>query len=128
MRGANILLGILLVAATAAAQGCVLVAVGAGAAGTVAYIKGDLESVESAKIDKVYDAVLKATGELQLAVIQKGKDAMTAKVIARDAEDKKIIISLAATAEGATKMTIRVGWFGSENKSRRIYDQAKKHL
>ncbi len=128
MRGANVVLAVLLIAATMAAQGCVVVAVGAGAAGTVAYIKGDLESVESAKIDKVYDAVLKATGELQLSVIQKGKDAMSAKVIARDAQDKKITIALAATAEGATKMTIRVGWFGSETKSHRIYDQIKKHL
>ncbi len=43
----------LIAAALIITQGCVVAAVGAGAAGTVAYIRGDLEAVESAGIDKV---------------------------------------------------------------------------
>ena len=45
MKGAGILLGLLLVYAAVMVQGCVVAAVGAGAAGTVAYIRGDLEVI-----------------------------------------------------------------------------------
>lgn len=66
--------------------------------------------------------------QLELSVSRKTKDAMSAEVIARDAGDKKITIRLGATAEGATKISIRIGVFGSETKSRLIYDQVKKNL
>jgi len=121
-------LAVLLVGAAALLQGCVAVVVGAGAAGTVAYIRGDLESIESKDLNAVYEATLKAMEQLELSVSRKTKDAMSAEVIARDAEDKKVTISLGATAEGATKISIRIGVFGSETKSRLIYDQIKKNL
>ena len=53
---------------------------------------------------------------------------MSAEIIVRDAQDKKIKIKLSATAEGTTKLSIRVGAFGSETKSRLIYEQIKKNL
>jgi hypothetical protein len=128
MRKQLLFLILLLVSAAVSVQGCMLAVVGAGAAGTVAYVRGDLQTVESADIDAVYKAVLKAIDELELSVTQKTKDAMSAKVIARDAQDKKITIKLSATAEGTTKLSIRVGLFGSETKSRLIYDGIKKYL
>lgn len=128
MQKAQVILAVLLVGAAALLQGCVAVVVGAGAAGTVAYIRGDLESIESKDLNAVYEATLKAMEQLELSVSRKTKDAMSAEVIARDAEDKKITISLGATAEGATKISIRIGVFGSETKSRLIYDQIKKNL
>jgi hypothetical protein len=128
MRKAQVILAVLLVGAAALLQGCVAVVVGAGAAGTVAYIRGDLESIESKDLNAVYEATLKAMEQLELSVSRKTKDAMSAEVIARDAGDKKITISLSATAEGATKISIRIGVFGSETKSRLIYDQIKKNL
>jgi hypothetical protein len=109
-------------------EGCVVAAVGAGAAGTVAYIKGDLEAVEGAGIDEVYAATEAAADELELFIISKKKDKLSAGITARDAEDKKVDISLAATADGSTKISIRVGTFGNETKSRLIYDKIKEHL
>jgi hypothetical protein len=128
MQKAQVILAVLLVGAAALLQGCVAVVVGAGAAGTVAYIRGDLESIESKDLNAVYEATLKAMEQLGLSVSRKTKDAMSAEVVARDAEDKKVTISLGATAEGATKISIRIGVFGSETKSRLIYDQIKKNL
>ena len=128
MRKRQVFLMVLLVSVVSVIQGCVVAAVGAGAAGTVAYIRGDLETVESADIEAVYRAVVRAMDKLELSVIQKSKDAMSAEVIARDAQDKKIKIKLNATAEGTTKVSIRVGTFGSETKSRLIYDRIKKEL
>ena len=109
-------------------QGCVVAAVGLGAAGTVAYVRGDLQTVESERIDDVFEAVLKAADELELNVTTKSKDALSAIIVARDAEDKKVTIKLKATAEGPTELSIRIGVFGSETKSRLIYQKIRDNL
>ena len=128
MRKEEILLIVLLVGSTVAVGGCVVAAVGAGAAGTVAYLKGDLEAIESNKLDEVHKATLKALEELELKVTQDSKDTLSATVVARDAQDKKVTIRLSATAEQTTKLSIRVGVFGSEPKSRLIYQKIHDHL
>ncbi len=126
MRKQLVFLILLFVGAAVSVQGCATIK--AGAAGTVAYIRGDLQTVESADINAVYKAVLKSIDELELSITQKTKDAMSAKIVARDAQDKKITIKLGATVEGATKVSIRVGLFGNERKSRLIYEQIKEYL
>ena len=128
MRKGQVFLVLLLSVAAVLAEGCVVAAVGAGAAGTVAYVRGDLETVETAGLDALYKASLEAFDELELAVVQKAKDAMTAEIISRDAEDKKIRIKLKSTAEGMTELSIRIGIFGDETKSRLIYEAIKKEL
>lgn len=128
MRKGQIFLVLLLSVVAVLSQGCVVAAVGAGAAGTVAYVRGDLQTVETAGLDALYKASLEALDELELAVIQKAKDAMTAEIISRDAEDKKIRIKLKSTAEGTTELSIRIGMFGDETKSRLIYEAIKKQL
>jgi len=103
-------------------------AVGLGAAGTIAYVRGDLEAVESESLDAVYRATLKAVEELELHVTSKTKDALSATIVGRDAQDKKITIKLNSTAEKTTKLSIRIGVFGSETKSRLIYQQIRDNL
>jgi hypothetical protein len=109
-------------------EGCVAAAVGAGAAGTVAYIRGDLEAVESEDIHTVYASTKKAVGQLGLSVTKDSKDALSAVIVGRDAQDKKITIKLKATAEKTTKLSIRVGVFGSETKSRLIHQKIRDNL
>ncbi len=109
-------------------QGCVVAVVGIGAASTVAYIRGDLESMESENIDVVYEATLKALEELELRVTRKSKDALGAEIITYDAQDKKITIRLKSAAEKTTELSIRIGVFGSEAKSRLIYQKIQKNL
>jgi len=128
VRTKQILLAVLLVGSAVSLGGCVVAAVGAGAAGTVAYLKGDLEAVESRKLDEVHAATLKAVKELGLKVTQDTKDELSAVIITRDAQDKKVKITLRATTEQTTKLSIRVGLFGSEAKSRLIYQKIHDHL
>jgi hypothetical protein len=127
MRKEQILLAVLLVSTALFIQGCVVVAAGAGA-GTIAYVRGDLEVVESKDLDTVYNATEEAMDELELNVTQKTKDAMSAEIVARDAQDKKITVKLVATAEETTKVSIRVGIFGDEAKSRLIYQKIHDNL
>jgi hypothetical protein len=128
MRKVQVLLIVLLIGTAGFVQGCVVAAVGLGAAGTIAYVRGDLQAVESETIDVVYEATLKAVEELELNVTRKSKDALSAVIVARDAQDKKITIKLKAAAEKTTKLSIRIGVFGSETKSRLIYQKIRENL
>lgn len=127
MQKREIVLTVLCLMMTVVLQGCLVAAVGAGA-GTVAYMRGDLEAVEAKDIDAVYAATKKAVEQLELKVSSDTKDALSAEIVARDAQDKKITIKLKSTTEDTTQVFIRVGTFGSETKSRLIHDQIKKNL
>lgn len=107
--------------------GCAVAWVGAGA-GTAIYAMGDLEAIVAKDISFTYHASLRAMEQLELRVSSKVKDALAAKIVSRDAQDKKITIKLASTAEDATKLNIRVGLLGNETKSRLIYEQIQKNL
>ncbi len=113
---------------TLAVSGCMLAAVGASAAGTVAYLKGNLEAVFDEDITKVYNASLETMDELQIPVIQKQKDQLAAKIVARNAQDKKITLKMSRTESGLTKLSIRFGLFGNQSQSQFIYDRIKKNL
>ena len=128
MRANGVLLAVLLVGVAVLTGGCLLLAVGAGAAGTVAYISGDLEAVESRNMADVYEATLKALEQLELSATKEGKDDLSAVIVARDAQDKKITIKLRAPSEESTKIAIRVGVFGNETKSRLIYQKIRDNL
>lgn len=128
MKKTRILLAVLLTGMTIYASGCLIAAVGAGAAGTVAYVKGELEATLDAGMDKSYDATLKGLDQLQITPIQKGKDALTAEIVARNAEDKKITINLTRVDEKITKVTIRVGVFGDQVQSTTILGHIRQNL
>jgi len=124
----RIFLIVLLIGIAIFGQGCVAAAVGVGAAGTIAYVRGDLEAVESHSLDEVYEAAIEALDELELNIISRSKDALTATINARDAQDKKVTIILKKTAEQTTKVSIRIGTFGDETKSRLIYQKINYNL
>ena len=128
VRGASLLCGLLAVAV--GASGCVAVAVGAGAAGTVAYLAGDLEAHQTHGIDAVYAASREALAQLEMTVIEgrTTKDALEARIVARDAADKEIVIKLKSTVAGATDISIRVGTFGDDTKSHLIYEKIRENL
>jgi hypothetical protein len=111
-------------------SGCLAVVAGAGAAGAVAYLSGDLKAEESYDIDTVYAATRDALEDLELSVIENKttRDALSAKVVARDGADKRIEVKLASTTTDTTKISIRIGTFGSETKSRLIYEQIRENL
>jgi hypothetical protein len=123
-----ICLGLLLAGFAVSCSGCLAVAVGAGAAGTVAYLAGDIEAEEPYGIDAVYRATRSAFDELDLPVVRSDRDALSATVVSRDAEDRRITVKLKATTEGSTTISIRVGTFGDEVKSRLIYNKIMQQL
>lgn len=127
MRTKQVFVPLLLVGLAVLMQGCAVAWVGAGA-GTAIYATGDLKAVVSKDINSVYQAAQKSLEQLQLRATTKVKDALAAKIVARDAQDKKITIKFTSTTEDTTKLSIRVGLFGNETKSRLIYEQIRKNL
>ena len=121
---------LILTGLTVSSGGCLAVAVGAGAAGTVAYLAGDLEAEEPYAIEQVYTATRQAVDELDLKIIEgeTDRDALSARVVARDSADKKIEVRLKAITRSATKLSVRVGTFGDDTKAHLIYNAIRDRL
>ena len=128
MKTQQVILTLLGLCAAVVLSGCILAAVGAGAAGTVAYVKGDLEVVESKGLDTVYAATKKALADLELSAIQDNKDKMGATLVSRDSQDNKVTIKLTAVSDESTKISIRYATFGNEAKSAMVYNKIKDNL
>lgn len=111
-------------------NGCIIAAIGAGAAAAagVGYAKGDLQAVLEEDIDRVYHASLNALDDLDLPITGRDKTALDAKIISCNSSDKKIEVKLKRTEANHTKISIRIGTFGDETQSRTIYDRIKTYL
>jgi len=115
----------------AVTSGCFLVAVGAAGAagaGTVAYVRGELDATLGNQYNTVVDASSRAVSQLQFAMVSETRDAFNAEIIARTAQDKKIDITVTKRADDLTNVRIRIGLFGNEEESRAILDRIKLNL
>lgn len=119
------LFGIILLSSS----GCAAFLVFFGAtAGTVAYIKGELKSIEEATFDRTWDAAQKAIRDLEFAVTNKQKEAISANLIVRGADNKKIAINIQKISDELTEVRIRVGVFGNESLSMMVLNLLKQNL
>lgn len=109
-------------------SGCVAVLAGAAGAGTVAWVEGRLDSTLNASLDDAERASGLAIKQLQFAMISEKKDALTADLKARTAEDKKIDIKVIRVTDKTSKIQIRVGLMGDEGQSLVILDKIKQNL
>jgi hypothetical protein len=89
-----------------------------GTDSSATYRFGVLTAEQNRDIGSVYEAAEAAVADLGLSVIQKVKDELEAEIVARDAQDKKIIIGLVSLTKDTTEVKVRVG---SADKARRIY-------
>lgn len=109
-------------------SGCLIVAAGAAGAGTVAYVRGDLE----ATIDAGYDRALRASKggleHMKYIIVSERSDAVAGELIARTALDKKVQVRVTRQSDSITVVRIRVGVFGDEELSRSLLDAIKARL
>jgi Protein of unknown function (DUF3568) len=116
------------VAASMALTGCVAVMAGAAGAGTVAYLRGELDAPLDASYPQAVSGVDRAIKQLEFARISDKQDALTAIFIARTAEDKKITIKVTKVGDQTSKVAIRVGWLGDESLSLTILSRIKANV
>jgi len=87
------------------------------------YQNGTLYASAGRDLDSVYSATLFAMDKLQLKVNDKMKDVFAAKVIAKTADGKIIVVKMEPLSENKTDYEIHVGAFGDEEKSRKIFSE-----
>ena len=109
-------------------SGCVAVLAGAAGAGTVAWVEGRLDATLDANFDQAEKAANRAVTQLQFVKVNEKKDALTATLIARTAEDKKIEIKVVRVGDTTSRVQISVGVFGDEGQSLAILDKIKANL
>lgn len=109
-------------------SGCLAVAAGAGAAGAVAYVRGDLQTTLTSSLDDAERATNRAIQDLAFAKVSEKKDALLAVFIARNAADKKIEIKLDHVGDKTTEVHIRVGVLGDQALSLAVLDKIKANL
>lgn len=112
-------------------SGCVAAAVGAGVGagvGTYAYIKGELKATYSTPLSQIWPKTLEAMQDLQLTVDLKQMDALGGKIDARRADGTKVKVRLKPVSEYSTSISVRVGTFGSKEKSELIHRAIQKRL
>ena len=114
----RILLATLLSALSLLGVGCTTTVIDPGTDTSATYRFGRLTAEEATDITSVYTAAETAVNELGLSIIQKVKDDLEAKIVARDAQDRKIIIRLVSLTRNTTEVRIHVG---SPDRARRIY-------
>lgn len=108
--------------------GCVAVVAAGGAAGGVAYIRGELQVTLDETVADVNDAVEAAGKDLELNRISGERDQMGGKFIFRNAQDEKITITTTAETNATTNLGIRIGLFGNEQQSLLILDRIRDNL
>lgn len=113
---------------TLLSAGCTALLVGGAAAGTVAYVGGELNKTEKGTIKELSDATEDAFKDLEYKQISKNVDKTTGELIARTSTDEKITVKLTYKTDDTTEVGIRVGTFGDEDLSMTILDQIEKNL
>jgi hypothetical protein len=121
---------IALVTLVAGLGGCLAVAAGAGlaaGAGTVVYVRGELQSTEELDLDTAWDATLAAVEELQFDIQERRKDAVAGRAVVHMADGREVRIRLEDEGYGLTTIKIRVGIWGDEMVSERILAKIRRH-
>ena len=121
----RILLTALLLTTSLLGIGCTTTVINPGTDSSAMYRFGRLTAEEARDITSVYEAAEEAVNELGLSIIQKAKDELEARIVARDAQDKKIIIELTSLTKNTTEVKVHVG---SPDKARRIYQTIHDNL
>lgn len=112
-----------------ASGGCLALAVGAATGvGAYAYINGELKDTEEVPLDRAYAAAKTAIAQLEFATVRDSKDALQARLTARQADDTDIHIALDSKGDKLTEIRIRVGVFGDESRSRLVMDKIKQNF
>jgi hypothetical protein len=124
MKGRTVLVALLSLTVLLGA-GCTTTMMDSGTDSSATYRFGRLTAEEGKDIAAVYAAAEAAMGKLGLSVVQKVNDELEAEIVARDAQDKKIIVELVSLAKDSTQIKVHVG---SPDKARRIYQTIREGL
>lgn len=108
--------------------GCLFAAGTAAGVGTWAYLEGKYTENVKAEPGEVVAATERAFAELKLTPLTKEGSGLGGRVTGREADDTKVNVDVESLGSGISKVTIRIGVFGDEAKSRALMEAIKKQL
>lgn len=117
---------------TVFSSGCALALIGLGAgagiAGT-AYVDGKLTSTVDATPEQIKPATETAFKTLNIKLVSSTANSLEAEVKGKSPEENKdVTVSADLNKEGKSKVGIRVGTFGNQELSEKIFTEISKHL
>lgn len=125
----NIGLLLMLVVGVVVNCGCIALFVGAAAgAGGYAWAQGDLEKEFNTSAERLHKAVVSGLKHLDLPVKDDNHDRLSARVTTEFADGQAVAIHVSAITERSAKLKIRVGVFGSKQRSEMILTAIQKGL
>jgi len=116
---------LLLAAGVLAGSSCSTTVIEPGTDTSAVYRFGQLKATVQASIEEVRVAADQAMEELALNVVQGLSDKLEAQIIARDAQDKKVVVELLSVSADTTELIVKTG---SMTKARRIYSTILENL
>lgn len=129
MRSAKLVFPIALLVMTCGCAALVAAIAGAGVGvATYAYVTGDLKIEYPRPYDTVWEATLKALGDLNMTVEEKTKGSLEGKIKARRASGTAVKIKVKNKGPKLTIVKIRVGLFGDKESSIAIMDAIDNYL
>ena len=112
-------------------SGCTLavlgLGVGAGIAGT-AYYEGKLTSTLDATPKQIQPAAEAAFKELGIKLVSSTSNSIEAKIVGKSAGDDSVTVTASLKKDGQSKLGVRVGAFGNQTLSEKIYSAIDKRL
>ncbi len=109
--------------------GCAAVLIGgAVGAGSVIYVKGEIEHTVNASTPAVYHATVAALRDMQMPIAGDAHDNMSVEIKSQFADGKTAWIKVTSVTAASSRIEIRVGTFGDEYRSRTLLDKIEKNL
>lgn len=110
--------------------GCAVLLVGGAAAGagTVVYVKGELQATEDVPLEQAWAAARSALTTMQMVVSAEQKDALNGQLTARAPGDKRVVVRVTKITGTTSEIGVRVGLWGEEALSREILEHIRKQL
>jgi hypothetical protein len=109
-------------------SGCALLFGAAAGVGGFAWVKGKLVKDINAPVDKVHNAALAGLKKLELPITLDRKDKFTAKIESKFADGTNVWVDIDSVTERTSKIHIRVGVLGDQERSSRILASIEKAL
>jgi len=112
-------------------SGCTLailgLGVGAGIAGT-AYYEGKLTSTLDATPEQIKPAAEAAFKELNIKLVSSTSNSLESKIVGNSDEGSTVTVTASLEKNGQSKLGVRVGAFGNQTLSEKIYSAIDKRL
>lgn len=119
---------ILLLYSVLSLSGCGVILIGGAAAGTVAFVSGDLTAALNSPYEQVVAAADRAIAENSITEVTKTPEKYKVAYVLRTLQGDKVQLEVAYATKDLTNVSIRVGLIGDEPLSRHILNEIESRL